>query len=135
EHLQAVEPTPLQPDVEEDQARPARMDGAERVVAVTRDARGVTLVLEYPRDQFADVSLVVDDQDVGSHSPCSFVVFLSSVVVAATGSEEKRRRIHAPRWPGNFSAASWSSIRPPCSSRILPTMASPNPVPFSRVVT
>ena len=46
-----------------------------------------------------------------------------------------RSRIHAPRAPGRISDASWSSIRPPWSSRTRPTIASPRPVPFSRVVT
>ena len=95
EHLEPIEPAALQPDIEEHQARPACMDCVERIIAVTRDPRRVALVLEDTRHQLADVSFVVNDQDVGSHSPCSILDFFSSV--GGTGSDAKRSRIHAPR--------------------------------------
>ena len=68
EHLQPVEPAALQPDVEEDQVRPARLDRGQRLVGGAGRARAVALVLEDAGHQLADVGLVVDDQDVGAHA-------------------------------------------------------------------
>src|SRR5579859_5822242 len=97
----------------------------------------MALVGEYSRDQLADVHFVINDEDVGRHDYPSLAAFCSSVLPAAlTGASAwKRRRTQAPRAPGIFSDASRSSIVPPWSSRIRPTIASPRPVPFSRVVT
>src|ERR1700722_11338291 len=141
QELQPVELGALQPDVEKHQVRPARLDRSDRLVAVARGARIVALVLQDARHQLADVGLVVDDEDVGRHRYA-----LAGVVMGGAGAADlssagviasaaKRRRTQAPRAPGVLSAASRSSMRPPWSSRILPTIASPSPVPFSRVVT
>ena len=67
EQLQPVEPAALQPDVEEDQVRPPRLDLAKARVAVARGARAVALVLQDARDQLADIGFVVDDENVGRH--------------------------------------------------------------------
>ena len=64
EQLQAVELGALQPDVEEDEVRPARHDGGQRLVAVARGARLVALVLQDAGDQVADIGFVVDDQNI-----------------------------------------------------------------------
>src|SRR5712692_1135737 len=140
EKLQPVEAASLQPDVEEDQVRAARAERGERLVAVARGARLVALVLQDTRDQLADVRFIIDDEDIGRHfyALAVFGVFGTETVStgpACAGSAANRRRTHAPRAPGVFSAASCSSIWPPWSSRILPTIARPRPVPFSRVVT
>src|SRR5204862_5374025 len=107
---------------------------------VARGARVVAFVLQDARHQFADVGLIVDDQDVGRHD---YLLAISracadlagSATTLATLSAVKRRRTHAPRPPEATSGASDNSIRPPCSSRMRPTIARPSPVPFSRVVT
>ncbi len=67
EHLEAIEPAALQPDVEDDQMRSALLDGAQGLVAVAGRGVRMTLVLENPGDQLANIGLVVDDQDVCSH--------------------------------------------------------------------
>src|SRR5215467_1282513 len=67
EKLQAIESASLQPDVEEDEVRSPRRDLAERIVTVTRRARGVAFVLENASDQLADVRFIVDDEDVKGH--------------------------------------------------------------------
>ncbi len=67
EQLQAVELGTLQPDVEEDEVRPARDDCRERLVAVARGERVVALVFQDSGDQVADVGFIVDDQDIGWH--------------------------------------------------------------------
>src|SRR5262249_22839385 len=101
------------------------------------------------------IHLVVDDENVGRHGYLSLatsrilgsaspvpVAVEWSVVPPDSGysaldrsAAAKRRRIQAPRPPCATSGASNRSSLPPCSSRILPTMARPRPVPFSRVVT
>ena len=67
EQRQAVEPRALQPDVEEDQPRHAVGDRRQRAVAVVRRAGFVALVAQDARDEFADVFLVVDDENVRRH--------------------------------------------------------------------
>src|SRR5438094_800656 len=81
----------------------------------------------------ADIGFVVDDEDIGRHHECSLAVAWMSgdaALTFATLSAEIRNRTQAPRSP---PGASNSSIPPPCSSRMRPTMARPRPVPFSRV--
>ncbi len=67
-HLQAIEAAPLQPDVQEDQIGAARRNRCRRVVAVASGACRVALVFENSRDQFADIGLVVDNQDIRRHA-------------------------------------------------------------------
>src|SRR5207344_1622402 len=130
EELQPVETAPLEPDVEEDEVRPARHHRSERLVAVGGRAGAVAFVLQDAGDQLADIRLIVYDQDVGCHDQTA-IVLLSADAAGAVGSAGvagssssaiKRSCIHAPRAPGIFSAASCSSICPPCSSRMRPTM-------------
>jgi hypothetical protein len=47
--------------------RPAFLDGSKRLVAVAGEPAPVPLVLEDPGDQFADIALVIDNQDVRNH--------------------------------------------------------------------
>src|ERR1044072_5481733 len=139
EQLQPVELASLQRDTEEQQVRPPRCDRVERPVAVARGARLVAFVLQNARHQFADGRLVVDDENVRRHGYRSFAgsrtCDFSASSAAPTVSAAKRSRTHAPRPPDATSGASNSSIFPPCSSRMRPTIARPRPVPFSRVVT
>ena len=67
QELEAVEPAPLQPDIQEKEVRPPRRDGSECIVAVARGARVVALVLQDAGDQLADICFVVNDEDVGRH--------------------------------------------------------------------
>jgi hypothetical protein len=72
------------------------------------------------------------------HSDPGFAA-AAGTFVSGLPAAENRMRTQAPRTfaalPGIRSAASRSSIVPPCSSTMRPTMARPRPVPFSRVVT
>src|SRR6185295_17911869 len=141
EQLQAVEAAPLQPDVEVDQAWPSARHLRQRVVAVARRARHIAFVLQNSRYQFANVRFVVNNKDVFGHDYSPVASLGDSVTrgdpgsAEPAGAAEKRSRIHAPRCPGILSDASPSSMRPPWSSKIRPTMARPSPVPLSRVVT
>ena len=66
--LETVEAAALEPDVEEDEMRPARADRGQRLVGRTRRARPVPFVVEDARDEIADVRLVVDDEDIRAHA-------------------------------------------------------------------
>ena len=47
--------------------RPARRDRGERLVGIARQPGAVALVVENAGDEFANVVLVVDDQNIGGH--------------------------------------------------------------------
>src|SRR5690242_12544193 len=66
--LQTIKPAALQPNVEENEIRPPRNHRGKRLVAVASRAGAMALVLQNARNQFADVRLIVDDQDVGCHA-------------------------------------------------------------------
>ncbi len=72
EELEAVEPAALQPDVEKHEIGAPRPDLRERIVTFARGACDKALVLQDSGDQFADVGLVVDDQNIECHDlvPC-----------------------------------------------------------------
>src|SRR5438477_9250430 len=81
-------------------------------------------------------SLVSEDGGFVSLSSCFFSG--AGSLPSAFGAwpvTANRSRIQAPRCPGRKSDASLSSMRPPWSSSTRPTIASPSPVPFWRVVT
>ena len=79
EQGQPVQPRALQPDVEEDQPRRAVGDRRQRAVAVVRGAGFVTFVAQDAGDEFADVFLVVDDENVRRHyRPFQFLFRLPS---------------------------------------------------------
>jgi hypothetical protein len=65
--LDPVELAVLQPDIEDDQGRLARVQFTQRLGAVGGLAGGVALVLQHARNQHADVGFVVDDQNVMRH--------------------------------------------------------------------
>ena len=67
EELEPVEFAALQPDVENDERRPALAYSVHRLGAVVRAARGVALVFKDTGNQCADVALVVDDEDIVAH--------------------------------------------------------------------
>src|SRR5258707_2662705 len=165
EQLQPIELAALQPDVEKHQMRAAIGNFRQRRIAVARGPGGKTLVVKNARDQITNIGFVIDNQNVICHGSCLScqlpvaASIFASLLVASAGplvsdagcfvsgpgsftsafgawpDIAKRNRIQAPRAPGRISAASLSSIRPPWSSRTRPTIASPRPVPFSRVVT
>src|SRR4051794_24267449 len=140
-------------------------DFRQRRLAVARRPGGEALVGQNARHQITNIYFIVDNQNVTCHGsrlccqlPVAASIFISfsvesaGCVVSDAGGfvlgpvslpsdfgawpdKAKRNRIQAPRWPGRISAASLSSIRPPWSSKTRPTIASPSPVPFSRVVT
>src|SRR3954452_3826879 len=141
EQLQAVEFRALQPNVEEEEIWPPGADRPERGIAVARGPCLVAFILQDPGNKLANIRFVVHDQDVrGRHDYLlaisrACVVSAGSVLALAALSDAKRRWTHAPRPPVATSGASANSMRPPCSSKMRPTMARPRPVPFSRVVT
>ena len=63
EHLDAVQPAALQPDVQDHQLGAARAHGRQRRFTVARGAGGIALVGEDARDQVADIGLIIDDQN------------------------------------------------------------------------
>ena len=67
EDLDPVEPAALQPDVEDDERRLARLDRGQGLRRVGSFAGRVALVLQHARNQHADVGFVVDDQNVMRH--------------------------------------------------------------------
>ena len=93
EHLQAVEAAALQPDVENDELRPALLDGFERLVGIAREPRAVAVVLQKARDHLADVGLVVDDQDVRRH-----LSLLGSSVSSVAADGSRLRGCRAALW-------------------------------------
>src|SRR5262249_10937001 len=111
-----------------------RLDRGNCRIAVVGRTGGMAFILQQSRDQFADVGFVVDDKDVGCHGYCAAFCNACSATSGPV-SVVNRNLTQAPRSPGYFSATSCNSMRPPCSSRIRPTIAKPRPVPFSRVVT
>ena len=90
QHLEAVEPAALQPDVEDDEMRTPLLDGAQRLVAVAREARRVALVLENSRDEFADVGLVVDDRISAAISVPSYLLFDEAHAAGCAGVRSGR---------------------------------------------
>ena len=74
QHLEAIEPAALQPDVENDELRPPLLDDPQRFVAVARQSRAVPLVFENARYKLANIRFVIDNQDVCSHCSQLLVV-------------------------------------------------------------
>ena len=123
EQLKPVELASLQPDIEENQVRPAIGDFRQSTVAVAGGARFKAFIIENTGDQFPDVRFVIDDQYVIRHELrplCQLPVTASgSGLVSEAGASfacpemENLIRTHAPRAPGRSADASCSSIRPP----------------------
>src|SRR5665647_894283 len=93
QQLQPIELAALQPDVEEHQMGAAISDFRQRRIAVARGPGGESLVVENARDQIANISFVIDNQNVTCHGsrlsrqlPVAASTFVSLLVVAA-GSE------------------------------------------------
>ena len=63
----AVELAPLQPDVEDDQGRLARLDRGKGLAAVGGVARRIAFILQHPGNRHPDVGFIVNDQDVMRH--------------------------------------------------------------------
>src|SRR3546814_16754197 len=61
---EAVEPRSLEPDVDQCERGAARTDRLQRGVAVAGGARLIAFILHDAGDQFANVPLVVDDQNI-----------------------------------------------------------------------
>ena len=89
EQLQSVELRALQPDVEQDQLRPARFDRRDRLVGIARQPRPVALVLEDAGDEFADVVFVVDDQNVSSHQDEPILSFSAGAAMAFVAAQRQ----------------------------------------------
>ena len=62
--VDAVKLRVLQPDVENDQIRRFRIDLGQRRVTVTRQPDGMALILQDIADQFTNVALVVDYENI-----------------------------------------------------------------------
>jgi hypothetical protein len=61
---QTIQPRVPQPDVEHYEARPPRMERADRIIRIRRLAREIALVAQHAVDQHADIGFVVDDEDI-----------------------------------------------------------------------
>jgi hypothetical protein len=64
QNFEAVETAALQPDVENDKVRFSILDGAQRFVAVAREACAVAFILQDTGDQIPDIGFIIDDQYV-----------------------------------------------------------------------
>ena len=67
EHLEPVEPRPLQPDIEKYEVRSAAGDGGERFVGVLGGSDPMPLVFQNSGDELSDVLFIVDNQNIGGH--------------------------------------------------------------------
>ena len=96
----------------------------------------VSFVVKDFRQEFANTDFVVNHQDSGHKASTycvaalSFSCAVASIVSAPGASRVNKMEIRAPP-----SLRLARSIRPPCSSTILRTIANPNPVPWDLVVT
>src|SRR5512146_1527190 len=104
QNLDAVELAALQPDVEDHKMRPPLPKRHERGIAVRGDTGIVTLVAQNPRNQIADVLLVVHDEDFRRHQrpvlahysyplfPSLIHACLFAATAAPTGPPRRRDR-------------------------------------------
>ena len=126
QHLQPVQAAALQPDVEEDQVRPARLHRRQGLVGIARGARAESLILEDARDEIADVGLVIDNQDIGAHelivpsldssganSRRSDVSVLTDNAPSAGSSLGAAAAFWPDRWPASESRAKRMRTRAP----------------------
>ena len=67
EQLQSVKPRALHPDVEKHQAGAAAGNFIQPAIGIMGLSRLIAFVLEDPRDQVADIVLVINDQNIQSH--------------------------------------------------------------------
>ena len=122
------------PDVEQHEIRRLPRARGARLLGVGGDIHLVALFGENLLQETADVRLVVDHQNVCRahalslrNSPRRSRCAEAERVLSVTGSTTRMR---AP--PSDRLSA---SIRPPCSSTIFFTIASPRPVPLGLLVT
>src|SRR6185295_1379204 len=122
------------PDVEQHEVGGLLRAGCAGLRRIRGDVHLVPFLGEDLLQERTDVRFVIDDQDVCRcharslrSSPRLSRVFEADRVLSFIGSTTRTR---APP-SGRLSA----SIRPPCSSTIFFTMASPRPVPFGLLVT
>ena len=139
QHLQTVEAASLQPDVQDHERGPSGPDLAQGAVAVASGTRIIPLVREDTGNKFPDVGLVVDDQHIQclkiawlahSHSPASFMA------PSRRGNDSRTSAPLSRVAPvSSVLGASSRDSDPLWSSMIFFTIASPSPVPFTRLVT
>ncbi len=107
EQRQAVEPAAFEPDVEQDELRPARGHRRQRLVRVLGHAGGIAFVGQDARDQVADIRLVIDDEDVGGHfKPYPLLRLPPERRAVVRPSIANRNRTQAPRPPCAAAGAS-----------------------------
>src|SRR5208337_1811873 len=135
EQLQPVQLRTLQPDVEQDELRTARLDCRQRLVRIARQTRAMAFVLQNPGDKLADVVFVVDDEDVSSHQDDPIFSFLALAPRWPPPGDGSFISTMAPRPPSERTRPSRRSTPPPWSSKIFTTIGRPSPVPSARVVT
>src|SRR5690606_28342807 len=67
EKLKPVKLAALKPDIENDKAGTARLDGSECLVAVSGAARIIAFIVENTRDQFANIRFIIHNQNIRRH--------------------------------------------------------------------
>jgi len=127
QYADAIQLGALQPHIEDDEIRAAQTVGGQRLIGRAGAAGLIPFILENGLDQHADIRLVIHDQNFGHQAGNSF----ASSIIAVSGKAGKTSDTSAPTPPG----AAFSTRRPPWSSMILATIASPSPVPFGLCVT
>ncbi len=95
EQLQTVQLAALKPDIQKDEAGPARDNRRQRVIAVTRCSRDIALILKDTRHQIADIGFVVDDEDLGRHGATRLLLLI--VLIRDDPACRRQQILCAPR--------------------------------------
>ena len=117
------------PDVEQHERRLRALAIGARFAGVLRRGHAIAFVLEDFRQQFANADFVVDDE----YFPQECHVPFRQAAAAAGFAAGRAGKCRVTRAPVGCTLS--STTRPPCSSMIFFTIASPRPVPFALVVT
>src|SRR3546814_3079525 len=62
QQFQAVHPRTLQPDIEQHQRGPTRIDRAKRCIAIGGRSRLISFVFQHARDEIANVFFIIDNR-------------------------------------------------------------------------
>jgi hypothetical protein len=68
QNLQTIETRSLQPDIEKDEVGTPRLDLLQRFIRMAGGAGSETLVFKNTGNEFTDIGLVVNNQNISAHS-------------------------------------------------------------------
>ena len=111
EDLEPIEPAALDPDVQEHELRTASLDRRERFLGCPGGPAAVSLVVEDAGNQFADVGLVVNNQDVGTHRALLRGSAISPAILVVISDIGRRSRftsrLATARLPSGWYPSGW----------------------------